>query len=451
VDTLSDVKLRRPRVLLSHPGTGPFVQHAARALHEAGLLAAYVTTFSYQPMTALGRALRTALRVAYPDPDGQLARRKVVEVPPELVRTHPVPELLRMLPVKLHLGARAADLVWEPTEIWFDSIVARKHLKDADAVYGYEHACLATFRAQKARGGLCIYDMPICHHATTARWVGTEFAEHAELVTDYERHRMRLAARRNRRKDQELALADRIITASDFVAESLVNAGVPKEKIWIVPSGAPPVDTSHRAPDPGRFVFIVAGTLSVRKGTHYVLEAWRRLAPTQNVQLWLVGGWQLPDAMRTDLPGTVVIRDTVPRPELYSLFDRANVLVFPTLAEGLALTPLQAMARALPVITTPNSGAGIFIRDAVNGLLVPPCDVDALTNAMARCMEDSAFVEEMGHEAAKTMAAWQWSDYCAELGRRVGRWLGAPGRCDPPGENLLVSTETLSCDLKTCP
>ena len=48
-------------VVLSHPGCPQFAQHAARALDEASLLKAYVTTFSYQPETYLSRTLRLGL------------------------------------------------------------------------------------------------------------------------------------------------------------------------------------------------------------------------------------------------------------------------------------------------------------------------------------------------------------------------------------------------------
>ena len=173
-------------------------------------------------------------------------------------------------------------------------------------------------------------------------------------------------------------------------------------------------------------MFIMAGHLSVRKGTHYLLEAWRKLAPRANVELWLVGNWQLPKTMRENLPGKVWISPTVPRPKLYELFDRAHVLVFPTLAEGLATTPLQAMARALPVITTPNSGCETFIRHGENGWLVPPCDADAVAAAMESALSDPVKTEAMGREAAASMAQWQWSDYNAALGRVVLQFLQQP-------------------------
>ncbi|HEV8524981.1 MAG TPA: glycosyltransferase family 4 protein, partial [Terriglobales bacterium] len=129
---------------------------------------------------------------------------------------------------------------------------------------------------------------------------------------------------------------------------------------------------------------------------------------------------------RRGLPANVVVRDTVPRQELYGIFDRANVLVFPTLAEGLALTPLQAMARGLPVITTPNSGAGNFIRNGENGWMIPPCNEDALARAMALCCEDPSSLEEMGSRAAQQMSRWRWSDYRAALGAVVSEFLRHP-------------------------
>lgn len=328
-----------------------------------------------------------------------------------------------MAAVKSRLGSIIADLVWERTELWFDRIVARKHVAGVDAVYGYEHGCLETFRRTKARGGVCIYDIPITHHATTSHWLAQEYANYPELLTDYDRHRLRVAPRRNRRKDKELALADRVVVPSDFVADSVIAAGVPREKIWTIPFGAPPVDTSGRKLVNGRFVFIMAGSLSVRKGAHYVLKAWRTLAPPPDVELWLVGTWQLPDRLREGLPGKVWISPPLPRWELFELFDRANVFVFPTLAEGLALTPLEAMARGLPVITTPNSGEGIFIRNGENGWMIPPCNADALATAMARCYQDSAGVEEAGKKAAEKMASWQWSEYRAMMRRAISEYL----------------------------
>jgi len=411
------------RVLLSHPGCAPFVQNAARALHEAGLLTAYVTTFSYWPDRWSGRVLRNSFRLAYRDPEKELRRRLITEVPQELVINHPIPEFLRMGTSKLGLGEIAANFVWERTEKWFDRMVARRHLNGVDAAYGYEHACLETFRAQKRRGGICIYDMPTCHYSTKAKLVAEELQKFPQALTAIDTRIGRTAPGLNRRKAAELALADRVVVASRFVLSSLIQVGVPTERIVVVPSGAPPVQRDVHHPDPRKFVILAAGRHTILKGTPYLLEAWRGLLAPRDVELWLVGKWQLPNSLLRGLPGKVFVTGNVPREELFSLFDRANVLVFPTLSEGLALTPLEAMARGLPVITTPNSGADAFIQDRENGRLIPARDAAALADALKWSIEHPSELLEMGSRAAETMDKWQWHHYHVALGKVVSDFL----------------------------
>ena len=59
------------------------------------------------------------------------------------------------------------------------------------------------------------------------------------------------------------------------------------------------------------------------------------------------------------------------RADLFEIYNRASVLVLPTLYEGFALVITEAMAHGLSVITTPNSGAGGFITHGREGLIVP--------------------------------------------------------------------------------
>jgi glycosyltransferase involved in cell wall biosynthesis len=410
------------RVVLSHPGTGPFVQNTARALHEAGLLSAYVTTFVYQRDAAWGRYLRGALSLAMRDADRQLSRRAITEIPREMVRSHPLPEIIRMAAAK-GASSLAADRVWEVTEKWFDRIVARHHLDGADAVYAYEHAALASFQAQKRRGGRCIYEMPITHHATTTRYLDEEFARFPSVETDRDRHLRRLAPRRNQRKDRELDMADLVVCNSSFTRDSLLQAGVPAAKIVAIPLGAPAVWDAPQPRSYAPFVFLSAGTQSVRKGTHYLLEAWRKLKPRAGAELWLVGAMTVPPELVAGLPGTVVMRPSMPRRELFDLYRRAAVLVFPSLCEGFGMVVTEAMSQGLPVITTANTAGPDFIEHGRNGFLVPIRDSERLAETMQWSLDHPDAMQEISRAAMKRMARWQWSDYRAALGRTVGEFL----------------------------
>lgn len=412
------------RVVLSHPGTGPFIQQTAQALHEAGLLAAYVTTFAYRPSSLSGRLLRAGLRTISANPHRLLVRRRVLGVPDTLVVSYPLPEYLRVLARKARLGDIAVDLVWEQSELWFDRTVARRHVPGSAAVYGYEHACLRSFQAQRERGGLCIYEMPGTHYRAVERIMNAEFERFPELQTAYRTHTARQDPRRNARREAELQLAHRIVVNSSFARDCLLQAGVGEDRITVVPLGAPPIVEGERDERNGPFVFLSAGSQSARKGTHYLLQAWRTLAPRAGAELWLTGSMKLPPSLLAGLPGTVVARNTVPQQELFEHFRRADVLVFPSLSEGFGMVITEAMAHGLPVITTPNTAGRDLINHGENGLLVPAGDADALAAAMEWCLDHPDAVREMGRRARTTAAGWQWPDYRAALARVVGRVLG---------------------------
>lgn len=403
-------------VVFAHPGCAPFAQHGARALHEAGLLAAYVTTFNYNSTSPLGRFLRFSLRARYRDSEKQLARRQITELPVELIRSYPLPEMIRMAAAQV--GPIPGDLVWERTEKWFDSIVSRRHLSGTAAVYGYEHACLQSFRTQKDRGGLCLYEMSTSHHRETFDILYPEFEKYPETVTAYDRHLRRLAPRRNERKDSELQLADFIITYSTFAKRSLIKAGVPHGRIAVLPLAAPPISAFvSRQTSP--FIFLSAGNQTVRKGIHYLLQSWRKLAPTADAELWLVGQMGLPQRLLENLPGKVVRRASMPRCELFEIYRRAGALVFPSLCDGFGLVITEAMSQGLAVIASENTGGPDLIQQGRNGFLVPIRDADRLAEVMQWCLDHRSRVAEIGQEGARTAASWQWSDYRVALAKVV--------------------------------
>ncbi|HEY0430162.1 MAG TPA: glycosyltransferase family 4 protein [Pyrinomonadaceae bacterium] len=410
------------KILFSHPGCPPFAQQAARALFEAELLSGYVTTFAYNPSDRLGRVVKQGMRLLYDDPENQLSRRKITEVPERLVRTHPFPELIRTLASKSPFGEITANMVWEKAERWFDKTVAGQ-LNGERAIYGYEHAAKETFKSQKRRGGLCIYDMPICHHAKSAALLKQEAEQYPETQTPIDARLKRVAPRVNARKDEELRLADLVITPSVFVKESLLEQGVADSNVRVIPFGAPPVATVEAKQKRRSTIFLSAGSQSVRKGTHYLLEAWRKLNPGANVELWLIGKMSLPSGLLNNLPGKVVISPSVPRHELFRIYQQASMLMLPSLCEGFALVITEAMANGLPVITTANSGALGFLTHGKDGFIVPTGESDCLAETMQWAIDNPEGVAEMSANALLRVANWQWSDYRAQLANEVSSFL----------------------------
>ncbi|MEV4804486.1 glycosyltransferase family 4 protein [Nonomuraea sp. NPDC049421] len=108
----------------------------------------------------------------------------------------------------------------------------------------------------------------------------------------------------------------------------------------------------------------------------------------------------------------------------------ASVYAVSSRYEGLPMTMIEAMAHGLPVAAFDcPTGPGDVLTDGVDGLLVPPEDVDALAEALRRLIADRELRVSMGKAARRTARAYAaehvmpvWEDLFAELaaGERIG-------------------------------
>ena len=79
--------------------------------------------------------------------------------------------------------------------------------------------------------------------------------------------------------------------------------------------------------------------------------------------------------------------------ELISQFD---IMIHPTISlEVFGLNIAEALALGKPVIATQCGGAEMQIRDAVNGFLVPPNDIEALKKAIMKIVKEPAIIERL--------------------------------------------------------
>src|SRR5690606_14571699 len=101
------------------------------------------------------------------------------------------------------------------------------------------------------------------------------------------------------------------------------------EKAVAVSTPCPPLAPAERETR-GRnadVVFVSAGKQSLAKGTHVLLEAWRRLKVHGGARLRLVGEMNLPSEVCRSIPPAVEVVPSVPRSEMPTVFQQASVLV----------------------------------------------------------------------------------------------------------------------------
>lgn len=420
-----------PKVVVSHVNVAPFVQHAAKAFDEYGMLHRFVTTLADRPDRQWQKIVCSLAKLVRFDLKSQLKRRAVLEVPASYLVDKPFRELVRLGIARLDRTGIPGDLAHEWMETGFDRWVSRNGLHGADIVYSYENACYTTFRKARQSGIFCVYDAPAPEYRFSKRIIESEVGQLASLETAYQRHIRQPAReyRRDGRRQGEYDSTDLIVTASSVTRDSFVDyfneRGRTADcgKLVVIPYGAPPVsafgsDGGSQGKDAVRFLW--AGTFSIRKGARYLIDALKKLNFKSNsAVLDVYGRVTVPQEILNGLPDSVRFHGSISRDQLMQAYRNADLLLFPTLCDGFGMVATEAFAQGLPVLTTRRAGACDLIKHGENGFVVPPADTEALAEMMDWVLMNREAVRAMREPAIRTAAGWQWSDYRRELARTV--------------------------------
>lgn len=191
------------------------------------------------------------------------------------------------------------------------------------------------------------------------------------------------ASRRVRRRVPVLLRAripTMIITPSEAVRRAAIaRFGIDQERVVAVPLAASDHFRFLDAAPPARPYFLFVGTLEPRKNIARLIEAWREVRKSQDVDLVLAGRSREDFSTPAPEPGLRVL-GAVPDEDLPALYSQAVACVYPSLYEGFGLPVLEAMqcgatviASRDPAIMEISGGAAIHV-DAT--------DVGTLAEAM---------------------------------------------------------------------
>jgi glycosyltransferase involved in cell wall biosynthesis len=153
-----------------------------------------------------------------------------------------------------------------------------------------------------------------------------------------------------------------------------------------------------------RHVVLIVGHLSEVKGHPVFLHAAAKVAARIPDVAFLALGDETPprgyrqslERLATDLGVRERVRFLGWRDDVREVLWAADVLVLPSLAEGLPLVVLEAMACGRPVIATSVNGVPEAVVDGVSGLLIPPGDAAGLATSIERLLLDPELAREMG-------------------------------------------------------
>jgi glycosyltransferase involved in cell wall biosynthesis len=279
-------------------------------------------------------------------------------------------------------------------------------------VYAYEDAASLSFQAGKDIGARCIYDLPIPYHAWKANILAQQreaFPEYfSQSESDFE------TAIVTRKKEKELALADHIIVASKASEQSLLAQHVASNRIHRIPYG---VDLEYfhtsEAPRDEIFRVLFVGRIGIRKGVHYLLRAWKKLA-LPKAELLLVGYGEAPKRLLQDILSTPNVRILPPqsRQELVRIYQQSHVLAFPSLIEGFGMVILEALACGTPVITTEATCGPDCIEEGRSGWIIPCQELEsALCERLAFLYQNPPLWYALRENARLAAQGFSWVQY----------------------------------------
>jgi len=208
---------------------------------------------------------------------------------------------------------------------------------------------------------------------------------------------------------------DKIIAVSNKVKEFYVGKGISADKIEVIYNGIEitksPSHQVTRSPvkdeleiRDGEVVLAVVGRLVPQKGHRYLFEALGLLNGKYRFKLLVVGEGPMKDSLWS-IVNSLLLKDKViftgMRKDVRNILGITDILILPSLREGLPIVALEAMASGVPVVATKVGGTPEVVEDGITGLLVESENPFALAEATNRLFNNRGLARKLGENGYK--------------------------------------------------
>lgn len=191
--------------------------------------------------------------------------------------------------------------------------------------------------------------------------------------------------------ESEMVIADAIMVNSQWSKDALLKQGIPDRKINVVPlayTDQTNIKTNRSYPKafdkkrPLRVLFL--GQINIRKGVHILLDALESLQGFP-IEVDFVGPnyLSIPEKYK-HLP--VSFHGAVPRSAAEQFYADADIFILPTLSDGFAITQLEALSKALPLLVSKNCAE--LVKHKTNGYQLEHVTSSEIKKALEFCVNN---------------------------------------------------------------
>lgn len=215
-----------------------------------------------------------------------------------------------------------------------------------------------------------------------------------------------------------LALADKVVTVSEFTKNIVVNKhSVSEDKVEVVHNGCNPTEPERLEPtlvelrQQGKKIVLYHGRITIQKGVDHFIRAARRVVDVDPDVMFVISGSGDMTTQIIDMVGAMGLSNNVlfagalwfeERDRMYQSVD---LMVMPSVSEPFGLVPLEALQHGTASVITKQSGVAEVLTHV---LKVDFWDVDEMANQILSSLRYPALRNQMVNEGKQQMKGISW-------------------------------------------
>jgi glycosyltransferase involved in cell wall biosynthesis len=218
---------------------------------------------------------------------------------------------------------------------------------------------------------------------------------------------------------------DAIIANSTWTKEQIVHYGGDPERVQIVRLGGnspKAISLTKSTAEKDAIILLSVGYLEKRKGHAFMLQAIKHLRDEgYNLRYVIVGDGTLRQFLQ-NMANTLGIEDIVffegykPHSEVWSYFTQCDIFALPSWDEAFGVVYIEALGQGKPVIGCEGEGGPEDLKTLGDCIeLVKPRDIESLTQALKRLIDDPDRRRQMGETGRKIVTEhFTWEQNAAD-------------------------------------